>query len=442
MRSRAAIGLGAALAVLLVGSGVMRGQDPNSVVATVNGQKVTLANLEGELHDYWIRDALQAVVEKALIQQAARNRNLVVAHEEVVAEIARIRKTFADETAFRSMLQERGLTPDAYEREVQTQLLLSKLVGEQPQVTEAEAQRYYDTHPEEFATVGRLHLYAILTASVDDAHVAAQRLATGERFEDVAKAMSLDGSALNGGDLGWLNTDEIRDDAVAAQAANLAVNQVTEPFADSRGQGWILWLKEKEAGGRVPFADVKGEIMKLLSARQGRTEESFLAGLYRRSNVQVVHPRFAYMTEYYRSKKGIQLYVDGKHIRVSPAPIIVGEGRMLVPAKPVLTAMGARVEWLDVTRSLHAMTERGEVTLQPGKNQAFVAATQARVPLAQAPVLREGILYIPVKEVIPLLGGSLDWRPEENALYIKSVAQAAPVTGMPGTGLAPLPLPD
>ncbi len=156
----------------------------------------------------------------------------------------------------------------------------------------------------------------------------------------------------------------------------------------------------------------------------------------------MLHPRFAFLNEYYRAKKGVQVVVDGQLLSPDKPPIIVAEGRMLVPAKPVLTAMGARVEWLDVTRTMHAMTRYGEVTLKPDLAVAYIAADNRRVPLDQAPVIRDGTLFVPVKEVIALLGGSYDWRPEENTLYIRSLATPPAAAPAPALAPAPLPLPE
>lgn len=92
------------------------------------------------------------------------------------------------------------------------------------QVTDVEIAQYYQDNKAQFMTQ---HLAHIQFANEQDAKVAYEELQKGANFADVAKAKSLDKiSGENGGDLGWVNENELpkafEDAAAALQVGNIA----------------------------------------------------------------------------------------------------------------------------------------------------------------------------------------------------------------------------
>src|SRR5205823_14277191 len=115
-------------------------------------------------------------------------------------------------------------------------------------VSEAELQRYYDTHKNDFKRPAAAWLSYVAqprvpdtrdsAAALDRAHALRAELVGGKgKFEDVAKKESADsGSGARGGDLGWIKRNQPGFDArFVAGMRSLPVGAVSQPIVSSFG---------------------------------------------------------------------------------------------------------------------------------------------------------------------------------------------------------------
>ena len=87
-------------------------------------------------------------------------------------------------------------------------------------------------------------------------------LAKGEKFEDLAKKYSLDGSKDYGGDLGYFTSAEMVPEFSNAVFA-LKVGETSQPVKTDFG--WhIIRLEDKKQGAAQPFDQVKQAIRNVL----------------------------------------------------------------------------------------------------------------------------------------------------------------------------------
>jgi len=95
---------------------------------------------------------------------------------------------------------------------------------------------------------------------------AATRIKNGEKFEDVAKQVSEDGTAARGGDLGWFGrgkTVEVFEKA----AFSMPLNTLSDPIRSEFG--WhLLRVAERKEAGITPLDEVKDEIRDKLAQDQ------------------------------------------------------------------------------------------------------------------------------------------------------------------------------
>ena len=84
------------------------------------------------------------------------------------------------------------------------------------------------------------------------------KLDAGEKFEDLAKEYSTDGSAEQGGDLGWFGPGKMVPEFEEAAYA-LEVNEISEPVQSQFGFHIIKVTEKKE---KEPFEDVKEDMKK------------------------------------------------------------------------------------------------------------------------------------------------------------------------------------
>ena len=88
------------------------------------------------------------------------------------------------------------------------ELLIADHLKKNP-VNEDEIRKEYDRQVREVTGAQQYRISDIALSNEADAKIALARLKKGERFELVAREMSVDGSKDKGGDLGWLLPDQI-----------------------------------------------------------------------------------------------------------------------------------------------------------------------------------------------------------------------------------------
>ena len=123
------------------------------------------------------------------------------------------------------------------------------------EVKDVEIAQYYQDNKAQFMTQRLAH---IQFANEQDAKVAYDELQKGANFADVAKAKSLDKvSGENGGDLGWVNANELPK---AFEAAALQVGQYSQPI-NVDGNYHIVLVQERKA---QTLDEVKAQVADLV----------------------------------------------------------------------------------------------------------------------------------------------------------------------------------
>lgn len=138
-------------------------------------------------------------------------------------------------------------------------------------VSDADAQAYYQNNQDRYRRPERVRARHILVladrgtdkatddaarAKIDDA---AQQIKSGKPFADVARAVSQDGSAQDGGELGWFGKGQMVPEFEAA-AFNLAPGALSEPVRTQFG--WhLVQVDERQPEEVMPFADVAEDIV-------------------------------------------------------------------------------------------------------------------------------------------------------------------------------------
>jgi peptidyl-prolyl cis-trans isomerase C len=131
-----------------------------------------------------------------------------------------------------------------------------------PQVTEEEMRKIYDEESAKLQQTERARARHILVATEKEAQDILDRLAKGEKFEDLAKQFSLDGSKDYGGDLGYFTQPEMVPEFSKATFA-LQVGETSQPVKTDFG--WhIIRLEDRKQGAAQPYDQVKAAIRNVL----------------------------------------------------------------------------------------------------------------------------------------------------------------------------------
>ena len=152
-----------------------------------------------------------------------------------------------------------------------------------PLVTEEEMKAVYDEEAAKLQQTERVRARHILVGTEQEAKDILGRLNKGEKFEDLAKQFSLDGSKDYGGDLGYFTAPEMVPEFSKATFA-LKTGETSPPVKTDFG--WhIIRLDDRKQGAAQPFDQVKSAIRNvLLRKKVSETMEKVRSG----SKVEIV----------------------------------------------------------------------------------------------------------------------------------------------------------
>ncbi|MCX7919237.1 MAG: SurA N-terminal domain-containing protein [bacterium] len=164
------------------------------------------------------------------------------------------------------------------------------------QVPDTEIQQYYELHQSEYAIPEQVRARHIIIAVSENAtpqqnqqaqmkiNQALTRVRAGEDFAKVAQEMSEDGTAKNGGDLGFFSRGEM--DATFEQVAfSTPVGKVSEIFRTRFGYH-IVKVEAKKEGRIKPLSEVKPEISKKIAELTAEIKIQEIADEILRESIQ------------------------------------------------------------------------------------------------------------------------------------------------------------
>lgn len=197
---------------------------PSPVLATVNGEAVTLAEFQKALvRERWkfggelgmSSDRLHTVKEQVMeellkeriLLQEAKKRGVEVSQAALQKETGIFKNHYSNERDFEKFLEIRGMTSAEFEEEIRKKLRFQKLAEvvtlEISPVTDEDLRKYYDTHLSEFWHGEEVRARQMVTDSKEKALALRHRLLNGDSFEALARQYSMSPDRKQGGDLGW-----------------------------------------------------------------------------------------------------------------------------------------------------------------------------------------------------------------------------------------------
>jgi peptidyl-prolyl cis-trans isomerase C len=171
-----------------------------------------------------------------------------------------------------------------------------------PTVTEEEIKAAYDAEAAKIAQTERIRARHILVGTEKEATDILARLEKGEKFDDLAKKYSLDGSKDYGGDLGYFTAPEMVPEFSKAAFA-LKVGEVSQPVKTDFG--WhIVRLDDRKMGAAQPYDQVKSALRSVLLRKK---VQDVMDGVRSSSKIEIVDEDLKkYAAEAARQAKAIQ----------------------------------------------------------------------------------------------------------------------------------------
>jgi peptidyl-prolyl cis-trans isomerase C len=220
-------------------------------VATVNGQALSSAQFEfftknvagkkaAELTAEQRTQALDTLVRAEVVAQQGEKDGLDK-QSDTVSSLALARLQIMEQAVMTNYLKDR-------------------------KATDAELKAEYDT---QVAALPKMQYRArhILVKTKDEADKIIAQLAKGAKFETLAAAQSLDGSKVNGGDLGWFSSANMVKPFADAVAA-LKKGQVT-PAPVQTEYGWhVIRLDDTRETAPPAFDTVKDKLTQIVESKK------------------------------------------------------------------------------------------------------------------------------------------------------------------------------
>ena len=291
----ATLGLVAAIVVAATGGGIAYWATmANAYIGTVDGHRIAKADYDRamsarkaqlaaqlgvdadsqqgqELLASAQQQAINSLVMRQVLLDAAASRSLTATSAEVRARLAQIRSQFPDAQSFDRALAQNGFTLDTLRQELRQGVLIGKLrdeVTSAATVSLADAQTYYDQHRDQFTQPAEVEASHILVKTKKEAEAIEAKLKGGANFASLARQYSIDsGSKAQGGDLGFFPRGRMVP-AFEAAAFALKPGEISSPVKTQFGYHIIKGGPHKPAH-TAAFGAVREQIVsQLLNQRK------------------------------------------------------------------------------------------------------------------------------------------------------------------------------
>lgn len=254
------------------GCAQQKGGSTGSVIAKVNNTSITKEDFlkESQLVPEWAKQNfstkdgkerfLEELIKKELIYQDAKNKGLDK-DKDIISQVEEFKKM--------TLLS----------------LVLKKEIEEKVQVSDEEANDFYNKNQDKFKKGEEVKASHILVDTEKEAKDILARLKKGEDFSKLAKALSKDkGSATNGGDLGFFTRGRMVPE-FEETVFGLKPGEISAPLKTQFGYHVIKVIERKE-GAMVPFEEAKETVKRqLISEKQKSAFDAYVEGLKKKSKV-------------------------------------------------------------------------------------------------------------------------------------------------------------
>lgn len=270
------------------------------VVATVNGQPISKADLEKvtvallslnnrkieDLSNEEKRKFYKAVTEELVTDRLVTDKakSIQVSPDDVNKQLEALKGTLSQDQ-FDQELKRNGQTLDELKKNIEAsirqQRWIESQIGKSVQVTDADIEKYYKDHPTEFKEADKVKASHILIQVPKDAkpevvqekeklaETVYEKAKKGDNFADLAKQYSEDpGSKEKGGDLGLFDKEQMVPEFANAAFA-MKKDEISKPVHTNFG--WhIIKVTDIQPAHQAALDEVKGDIKTFLENNKKR----------------------------------------------------------------------------------------------------------------------------------------------------------------------------
>src|SRR3954466_16193012 len=219
---------------------------------------------------------LQEMVDNQLVLQEFKHAGYVIPDSWIQSRINEDVHKFGDRLTLTKTLQAQGITFEAYRNKIKEREILRQMwqmkVPRDPLISPTKIENYYTQHRDEFKLEDQVKLRIIaLTNSpgISIKEMAKEIIGKLDQkvpFEDLARLYSQDSKAAEGGERGWMEKKELRDD-FRKVAFNLNPGDHSGPI-EAPGGIYVLEVLDKKVSYTKSLSEVRDEIEKTPRAEE------------------------------------------------------------------------------------------------------------------------------------------------------------------------------
>lgn len=292
----------------------------NGIAANVEGEIITVEQLRNEIQpilprirsearnqrefvrrlDKVSQEILQNMIDRILIEKKAEEKGLLIPDSFVDREYNKvIEEDFdGDRTQFLEYLRNRGQTPDEFREQLRRRVVVNVMRREnqrsESEISPEKIEEYYVENKLRFYQPESIHLRQIILRpmageSMDvlrqKADEIVRKLDQGGAFGDLARQYSQDDMSRSGGDWGWIEQEDIRNE-LSEVAFDLGPGEASKAV-EIDNTIFILYCEDRREEKIQPLSEVREVIEESLVGDIAReTQERWLKRLRKDSFVR------------------------------------------------------------------------------------------------------------------------------------------------------------
>ena len=307
-----------------------------SFLKAFGGSKNFVKSDENPMYNIFKEKITNELIVKALLDAEISKRGIVATQEDIQNELKTIIDKVGSKEELNKLLKQRGISNQQFTEDLKTQIKIKKLVNslEKINITDKDAENYYNSHKNEFTHGEQVRASHILISAntieliqqikeknpdispTDLNKKVEEKLAVQKEkaeavlkevkqnpdaFEKIAQAKSDDkASGERGGELGFF-TKEAMVPEFSKAAFSMKPNTISESLVQSPYGYHIIKVTDRMEAGTTPFAKVKDEIKFYLETqKQIEVLKKLTDGLMKNAKIE-------YLNDSYNPKKLIKV---------------------------------------------------------------------------------------------------------------------------------------
>ncbi len=279
--------LGCLTVVMLIAAGCARG-----VVAVVNGQKISEDEFITEMEKAVGREILRDLIDKQLLEDAARKRGIMPTQKDIDDEVARIKSKVGSEAAFNRELQQRNMTLEDYRDLLKMRMIVERLCTTDVKITDADAKKFFEEHKAQYSTPELVNYSLMVLKTKKEAEDVIAQLKKGADFAALTRQKSEDTPFKDaGGSVGWHPLEQVQPPVLADALASMKKGEISKPLRVGNSYV-VVRLDDRQAAKNPKFEEIKAQVIRDAKTAKGKTPQELIVELRSQGHVTVLRPHY------------------------------------------------------------------------------------------------------------------------------------------------------